>query len=536
MVDGAVFSIWVWGDSGWYDSGRTVGVSSVKLLDCYTKAEIDDMFENMNKKIIKTEIPMVAGFFGDTGYIKAALHTEEQASMFLKSYYNVRYYKTNGRCTLINIKGFESDQTVYVYGYDDDFLFKSKERWFPGLVVNAPYIRLAIESDSEKKYRKTSLSIEIFASNFEEIKEGYRGDNIPGETIRYLSFEVNTPQADNIEGANFNGNKTIRNFTNGYILLPKDYSRNGTPCKLAVFCHGTSGYPFELNNLDDDRIKWMAAGGYAVVDCSGYGWNNYKVNPDNVDGNMPTPLAIECYKALYEFVVQNYNVEKEVYVYGKSAGGLLATTFGSMNIFPIRAIASIAGSLSSVINMMCVAYGRSNNFLKEIGCENPNVATWLGSAIKGEPCSLSNRDYIIENYNLIKDYDPLLYQLINVDKRWLLSRMMEVGFNHFAEDSQLCEAIEGGYKIFHNPIKIWHAIDDENVPFATSKWFQQLISNAGGLCFLREFPADTGKHYIDAPAHEEEGVVPITAYKTPTGEIVTMSVVYAELLDWFNRY
>ena len=250
------------------------------------------------------QINMVAGYFGATGYIKGALHTDAHALDFFRSYYNVKYYKTNGRCQFYDVQGLEQDQKLYIYNYDSDFIFKNKVEYTKDVIVNAEYVRFAVVSENTKDYTALCINIGMIASEFTEVKEGYRGDNIAGETIRYFSFEINTPQSDNIKGSSFVGNKTDRNFTNGYILLPKNYEREGKPCKLAINCHGTSLYPFELNDLDDERVKWLAAAGYAVIDCSPYGWLNYQRNPGNFDGNMPNALAISCYASLYNFAIE----------------------------------------------------------------------------------------------------------------------------------------------------------------------------------------------------------------------------------------
>ena len=80
------------------------------------------------------------------------------------------------------------------------------------------------------------------------------------------------------------------------------------------------------------------------------------------------------------------------------------------------------------------------------------------------------------------------------------------------------------------PVKIWHAIDDDNVPYAMSKYYVQMIHRAGGYAKLRTIPANNGQH----GCFSVNG--PQTNYVTSLGEEIAVPVCFAELVDWFNKW
>ena len=102
-------------------------------------------------------------------------------------------------------------------------------------------------------------------------------------------------------------------------------------------------------------------------------------------------------------------------------------------------------------------------------------------------------------------------------------------------DTELNEMIENSKVFFNMPIKIWHAVDDVNVPIQITRWWCRMVKNGGGLCYIREFPSGCGAHYAVGYSGDESKT-PMVDYITPYGETINIPVAYAELVDWFKRW
>lgn len=116
--------------------------------------------------------------------------------------------------------------------------------------------------------------------------------------------------------------------TTGVLGLPEDYSPDGKPVPLIIYCHGYShgvwyGQWGATENFRTQKQHFLDAG-FAVMDCNGArnsnrqasGANNFATAPQNVEG---------YYKCL-RYVRENYNVGN-VYIIGGSMGGQVCLQF-----------------------------------------------------------------------------------------------------------------------------------------------------------------------------------------------------------------
>lgn len=109
--------------------------------------------------------------------------------------------------------------------------------------------------------------------------------------------------------------------TTGVLVLPKNYTQNGKPVPLIMYCHGYShGVWYDTwGGTDAFRAQkdYFASKGFAVFDCNGARDNNKQVHFTSSGSNQ----FVEGYRKCYEYIVKHYNVEKEIYVCAGSAGG-----------------------------------------------------------------------------------------------------------------------------------------------------------------------------------------------------------------------
>lgn len=109
--------------------------------------------------------------------------------------------------------------------------------------------------------------------------------------------------------------------TTGVLLLPSNYSPEGNPVPIIMYCHGYSHYVYydHWGATDSFRLQkqhWADAG-FAVFDCNG-ARNNTKVA--NFTGAGSSQF-VDGYRQCLDYIKENYNVEDRVCIVGGSAGG-----------------------------------------------------------------------------------------------------------------------------------------------------------------------------------------------------------------------
>lgn len=115
--------------------------------------------------------------------------------------------------------------------------------------------------------------------------------------------------------------------TTGVLLLPDNYSPDGKPFPIIMYCHGFShGVWYGTWGSTDtfllQKKKW-ASMGFAVFDCNGARNNNRQVNFTGA-GSIQ---FVTAYRKCFEYIKQHYNVEDRICVVAGSAGGITGINF-----------------------------------------------------------------------------------------------------------------------------------------------------------------------------------------------------------------
>ena len=157
-------------------------------------------------------------------------------------------------------------------------------------------------------------------------------------------------------------------YTTGVLILPKNYSQTGKPIPLIMYCHGFSHGIWYDHWGDTDTFlqqkEYWASKGYAVFDCNGARNNNMTVHFVSAGCNQ----FVEGYRKCYEYIVKHYNVDKNIFVIGGSAGGPTAINYAYTWSKDVRALALF----STWINIKTDAWGQGqrNSFVEYMGFEN----------------------------------------------------------------------------------------------------------------------------------------------------------------------
>lgn len=199
---------------------------------------------------------------------------------------------------------------------------------FPFSIIkynNGSYSEVVKES-SIKNYTVTedmNIAIQISKSNQSPITD----DELSKVVIRDTLFRMTDLDGNihrfTVEAETINGETKS---TRAALFIPVSYSETGNPNKLILMTNGHSAYLSDsswYSDSDDNTalIKTYLSEGYAVFVVD---------NTSAVEGkssDMGCPQLVSSYFKAYEYIQQNFNVEKQIYIHSRSFG-----TFAALRI------------------------------------------------------------------------------------------------------------------------------------------------------------------------------------------------------------
>lgn len=132
------------------------------------------------------------------------------------------------------------------------------------------------------------------------------------------------------------------------LRLPGSYTAGGTPTRLVLMCHGSTGYVDQANEgWYANGSGWRAlcdsllAAGYALFDSNVITWQGHDTS--NVGFAIGSPLYVNVLKKAYDYIQRHYNVYPQIFAHGTSMGGAGASAFSHMYPELVLAESSFAG-------------------------------------------------------------------------------------------------------------------------------------------------------------------------------------------------
>jgi hypothetical protein len=277
-----------------------------------------------------------------------------------------------------------------------------------------------------------------------------------------------------------------------------------------VFFGGTNSF----NNYTDsefseiaDYVDYLCKEGYNVM--TPYAWM------DGINGvNFPSPFSLSNFVKSYQYIIENYNIEKDgIYVYCRSYGCTNALSFAYNSGIKIKALAIQSGSIGMAARAS-VSY--TDKFKKYIFDDDPNYAF--------------TQQYISDNYRKLAPYENMVLGLINVSQSDMVSAIL----------SRDCSDLGSNVKRQQPfPSKIWCADDDTNINPDNLKAWMLSVSLANGLCEYRQMPSNYTDEYVTTanPHHICDTAGPTEDVTTILGYTVeSVPVAYIEMVDFFRRF
>jgi hypothetical protein len=284
---------------------------------------------------------------------------------------------------------------------------------------------------------------------------------------------------------------------NGFIMLPESYTDYGKKTRLVISCHGAGG----TVSTDDSQVeqqtltKYLVANGYAVMDMNGLPEAFAGAENINIQNNLGSPIAMQCYIKGYHYCMEHFNLYPEVFLMGASMGGISSTNLCLTGSIPVIAQAGWCPVLDTY----------NEAFL------NP----WSGGIAKVALGRL---------YQLETEGNGFIY-----DHSFIYDENKICGYNPVKNKTVVIDGVT--YTNYPVPVKFWHCVNDTVVSYEVTKNFVQSIKNAGGIAYLRSF--ETGGHEPQAVGSAITNPVGNATYK---GETLIIRPAIEEVFLWFKRF
>lgn len=436
----------------------------------------------------------------------------------------------------------EDGESFTIYQYNKQFALIATAQDSYTLNDGCSYVKISVKKTdlSQYEYSKRLLQITLTVDDVRWVKNGLK-TSLASPNFIFHTYEIEKPFITDYTSeptTSYRGHNGDRLLNRGYIVLPPNYSRDGKPVPVIVHCHGTSGYTFNSTTglpYNTRYIQFLAKCGYAVIGCSSL--SELYQGQDNAEGDLVHPLGLSCYENLWKYMTSAYNIDNTgAYIFGYSAGGMYTTMLSQLKVFPIRCCASLAGSLDMFANLRACNSTTNGRWFEQLGCGADFMD--LPDCISGKYTAVPSaiKELFLSNLGLFKGYNAFLFNS-DLDYSEYVSVYFDVANQTSAlEGNQQLVSLISQHKVhLSSPMKIWHAVDDANVPIAMSRFYAKMVRNGGGICLLRELPAGVGAHYAVGNTDHESGI-PMMDYITPFGETINVPVAYAEMVDWFKRW
>lgn len=139
-----------------------------------------------------------------------------------------------------------------------------------------------------------------------------------------------------------------KDVTTGVIMLPKNYTDDGNPVPIIMYCHGASHYVYygkwgATDTFLEQKKHWIEKG-FAVMDCNG----PRDSNKTNITG-LGSYSSVEGYYKCWLYVKEHYNVEDKFCLIGGSAGCLNALNLAFWHSNEIKAFIILSGVTNTEI-------------------------------------------------------------------------------------------------------------------------------------------------------------------------------------------
>lgn len=384
---------------------------------------------------------------------------------------------------------------------------------------------------ADNSLQKKELVIDIDVADFSY-------NVIPAKTIKTFQYAMNYKKG---RGLYVDGNANYSEAA-GYeetlisntlrMYLPSNYSPTGKPVKLIYKAHGTGGYAsIDLNTWGGDgSIDYLADEGFALFDMFA-GTSYYSALTTNRIANYNLPIQLAAQKAAYEWVVKNFNVDARIYVVGKSHGGL-AGIYATNRIVPTRAVALLAPLITQIGDRYApwgLAYESECFMCLDDMCFTPPTGMTFDEMVTTVHTAASGwKDIMLDNLVKQVGLNPYINGVTNAKQEVLLTALMN-------NEYKTIGGMDGLIRHSPTPVKVWCAVDDEQVLYANGYNWVKSLQNGGSNAQFRAYPTGHGRHSFDSFTSTDETIIKDNVV-TALGVSYNAPRVYVEVVNFLRQF
>lgn len=349
----------------------------------------------------------------------------------------------------------------------------------------------------------------------------------------------------------------VRYHDNGFIMLPPNYTPDGKPTKFVIFFSGdgcmwfmahdpflaadSSGKITSTPSIYKQDFEYLCNMGYAVVSICGYTsmWGNEygSLRPSWWLGKI-RPSYIASLQGLYDFLMENYNLDLRPYIASKSAGGYMMLHTAATMPFPIRAAAGFSIGINLVEKIRNQLLNSQKSWQKMMG--HPSWDSFVLNNNLGTPSKTANPnssdanekadgDLLVAQKNIYRTLDPML----------ILSQVSDYDtyFNAVMTGANTQDSMRDAmHKVCSVPVKLWCATNDAAVSYEQHEQVVEMITRGGGVAELRSYTGSDGTHHTFCGGESGGGKV-ANNLPTPYGDTMSgVNIGFVEMVEWFKRW
>lgn len=324
------------------------------------KCRVSKALHLLGDGFIPIDVNMVAGLISTDG----SVNYPDSSAYVIADYFASDYFTVPNNCSCMVRSSDPSLVRVWWHAFDENKNSVAHgDGWkeYDEIPAGYPYYRVYAHINGD-------YSVNAFIPNLGNrmVEVGYgigeaQSGKLPYESgYIYHQFQVPATKALTSES----------NINTAYLRLPESYKQYGNPTKLCLLVHGASlgissdgSSGWTNDELYNNVVNALLDAGYAVIDSNGY-----DDSVSNGHDHWGCPQALAGYHKAWDYFTTKYNLEREVYVYGFSMGGLTSLNLATERTIPIKCMMigspvislydqCVSGTATSVNPTFLAAYG-----------------------------------------------------------------------------------------------------------------------------------------------------------------------------------
>ena len=279
----------------------------------------------------------------------------------------------------------------------------------------------------------------------------------------------------------------------GIVVLPRNYSDDGEPLRLAIVCHGAGAafYEMQYTTMDDtgkilgDPQRVLTKKGFVVMDCYAAPYDYVGTTASSAGLHFGNPSVVTCYQKAYDYVVNNFNVKKDgILLFGSSMGGLSISQIVRYSAIPILSCVGYCPCTDMFKQAWSNTWASNQryNISRLFGFEG-TAPTWTNGYYN---LTEAEKQYFYDNIDKVIGYYPMLYGITTGSFDELKSVFPSSKSGSAPEEKAVYDTFRLSQEV---PMKIFHCVNDTTMAERYSEYYVGMLKRNGQLIEFQTYPS-----------------------------------------------